>query len=170
MPYKESSKGFQFVYGDQPQIGQYPICSSNKWWKVTAIVSMIASIFCLNYFTFNGMRYEHALYRVFLYMPLVLGTFWFGLKGAICISTTVLILYIPYVVEQWQGLSLEDFHEVLEAVLYVIIAFVLAFLVERERKKHRALVRWNHRSNTEPKAPFRMKPSEGPGKLVQIGA
>ena len=113
----------------------------NKWWKVTAIVSMIASILCLNYFTFNGMRYEHALYRVFLYLPLVLGTFWFGLKGAICISATVLILYFPYVVEQWQGLSLEDFHEVLEAVLYVIIAFVLGFLVERERRKHRAFVR-----------------------------
>lgn len=102
---------------------------------------MIASILCLNYFTFNGMRYEHALYRVFLYLPLVLGTFWFGLKGAICISATVLILYFPYVVEQWQGLSLEDFHEVLEAVLYVIIAFVLGFLVERERRKHRAFVR-----------------------------
>ena len=126
---------------DYAQIGRYAMCNRKKWWKVTAIVSMIAGIVCLNYFTFNGMRYEHALYRVFLYLPLVLGTFWFGFKGAFCISTSVLILYFPYVIEQWQGLSLEDFHEVLEAVLYVIIAFVLGFLVEKERKKHRTLVR-----------------------------
>jgi hypothetical protein len=47
---------------------------------------------------------------------------------------------------------------------YVLIAAIIVMLV------YWARFTWNHRSNTDPKAPFRMKPSEGPGKLVQIGA
>jgi signal transduction histidine kinase len=41
---------------------------------------------------------------------------------------------------QWKGFSLEDFHEVLEGLLYIIIALIIGSLVEKERRKHMALV------------------------------
>ncbi|MCD6199324.1 MAG: hypothetical protein J7K15_12295 [Deltaproteobacteria bacterium] len=47
------------------------------------------------------------------------------------------MLYLPYAIKQWQGFSLENFHELLEGILYIIIAFILGYLVEKERKKHR---------------------------------
>jgi len=35
---------------------------------------------------------------------------------------------------EWQGFSLDDFHRLSEGVLYIGIALILGFLVERERK------------------------------------
>jgi signal transduction histidine kinase len=111
-----------------------------EWKRVVLIITLIGVVLCLNYFTFYRMTYEHAFYRVLSYIPLILGTFWFGIKGAIAISAAMILLFFPYVMVHWHGFSLEDFHEILEGFLYLAIALILGVLVERERKKHRALV------------------------------
>ena len=113
----------------------------HKEWKRVALIStLVAGMLCLNYFTVYRMAYAHALYRVLFYFPLVVGTFWFGIRGAVSISTCVILLFLPYVMEHWHAFSLEDFHEILEGVLFVVIALTLGVLVERERKRHKALL------------------------------
>jgi two-component system sensor histidine kinase HydH len=111
-----------------------------KWRRVMVIALMIGIIVSLHYFTLPYMGYRHAFYRMLFYLPLVLGSFWFGMKGAMYVCASVSVLYLPYAMMQWKEFSLEDFHEVLEGVLYVIIAFIVGSLVEKERQKHRALV------------------------------
>jgi uncharacterized membrane protein len=64
-------------------------------------------------------------YRVLAYIPLILGSFWFGIKGAVSIATGVILLFLPYVMEHWHAFSLENFHEILEGVLFVVIALTL---------------------------------------------
>ncbi len=110
------------------------------WKRMVFITTLIAALLCLNYFTFYHMAYEHAFYRVLSYIPLILGTFWFGIKGSITIALAMILLFFPYVMAHWHGFSLEDFHEILEGCLYLAIALILGILVERERKKHSALV------------------------------
>jgi len=112
-----------------------------EWKKVFTIALMIVGIIFLHYFTFPHMKYHHAFYRMLFYLPLVLGCFWFGLKGTLYISASVSTLYLPYVIRYWQGLSFEDFDKLLEGLLFITIAFILGFLVEREKKKHGALLR-----------------------------
>ena len=115
--------------------------NNKKQIKVTVIAVMIGGILCLHYLTFPELRYYHAVYRMLFYMPLVLGSLWFGMKGATYICISVSVLFFPHVIRQWQGFSFEDFYRLLEGVLYIVIALILGFLVEKERKKHRALVR-----------------------------
>ncbi len=102
---------------------------------------MVGGILSLHYLTFPELKFYHAVYRMLFYLPLVLGSLWFGMKGATYVCTSVSVLFLPYAIRQWQGFSFEDFYRLLEGVLYIIIALVLGFLVEKERKKHRALVR-----------------------------
>jgi signal transduction histidine kinase len=102
---------------------------------------MVSGIIFLHYFTFPDLIYRHAFYRMLFYLPLVLGCFWFGLKGAIYVSTSVLILYTPYVFKQWQGFSFEDVHKLSEVAISIFIAFVLGFLVEKGKEKQIALLR-----------------------------
>lgn len=102
---------------------------------------MIGGILCLHYLTFPELRYYHAVYRMLFYLPLILGSLWFGMKGAVYISLSVSALFFPHAIRQWQGFSLDDFHRLSEGVLYIGIALILGFLVERERKKQRAFVR-----------------------------
>lgn len=113
---------------------------STRWKRLTLIISMIVGLTGLNYATYYGMAYEHAFYRVLLYVPLVLGSSWFGIKGAATIAISVIFLFSPYIMAHWHGFSLEDFHAILEGVLYLGVAWILGILVERERKKHKALL------------------------------
>lgn len=108
--------------------------------KAVAIAFMIGGILFLHYFTFHGMKFHHAVYRMLFYLPLVLGSLWFGLKGALYVSVSVSILFLPYAMIHWQGFSLEDFSRLLEGALYLAIGVILGFLVEKERKRHRALL------------------------------
>ncbi len=109
--------------------------------KILVIGLTIAAVIGLHYFTPREMRYQHAVYRMFFYLPLVLGSFWFGLKGGLFISGSVMVYYLLYLMEQWNGFSYELFHKFLEMILYLVIAFIIGLLVERERKRHRALLR-----------------------------
>ena len=103
-------------------------------------ISLILGLTGLNYITYYGMSYEHAFYRILLYIPLVLGSFWFGIKGAITIAISMILLFSPSIMLNWHGFSLEDFHVILEGILYFAIALILGGLIERERKKQTALV------------------------------
>jgi two-component system sensor histidine kinase HydH len=109
--------------------------------RIVIIALMIGFILYLHYFTLPHMRYHHVFYRMLFYLPLVLGCFWFGAKGATYVSASVLIFYLPYVFKGWQGFSFEDFHKLLEIALYIIVAFVLGYLVEKAREKQKTLVR-----------------------------
>jgi signal transduction histidine kinase len=108
--------------------------------KIILITAMIVIIAHLHYFTFPDLRNQHAVYWMLFYIPLVLGSFWFGIRGAAFVSGVVTILYSPYVFKRWQGLSVDDFDMLLEASLYIGIGLILGFLVDKERKKHRALI------------------------------
>jgi two-component system sensor histidine kinase HydH len=108
--------------------------------RALVVALMIGCILVLHYFTLANLTYEHALYRMLFYLPLVLGALWFGLKGALWVCGSVSVLYFPYAFAHWHALSLESFHQVLEGVLYIVIALILGLLVEKERREHRALV------------------------------
>jgi len=112
-----------------------------QWKKVGIIAALITGVLCLNYVTPLIEGYKHALYRALLYIPLLLGAFWFGIKGAVYVAASVIILFVPYALVHWDGFSLEDFHQILEAVLYLVFAMTAGILVERERKKNAALLK-----------------------------
>lgn len=109
--------------------------------KAVVICLMIGGILSMHYLTLHDMRYHHALYRMLFYVPLALGSLWFGMKGALYVCGSVSVLFLPHAIAQWQGFSLDDFSRLTEGVLYIIIALILGFLVEKERKEHRALLR-----------------------------
>jgi signal transduction histidine kinase len=115
--------------------------NNKKQIKIVIIAVMIGSILCLHYLTFPDLIYYHAVYRMLFYVPLVLGSLWFGMKGAAYVCISVSVLFLPHAVRQWQGFSFEDFYRLLEGGLYIVIAMILGYLVEKERKKHKALSR-----------------------------
>ncbi|MBW1783937.1 MAG: hypothetical protein JRL30_24750 [Deltaproteobacteria bacterium] len=111
-----------------------------KWKKITIIAALISGVLGLNYFTPLTTGYWHALYRAIVYLPLLLSAFWFGIRGAVYVAVSVILLFIPYVIFHWDGFSLEDFHQILEALLFLGFALTAGILVEREKKKTMALL------------------------------
>jgi len=108
--------------------------------QVIAVAWMIAAILSLNNFSLYTLGYEHGLYRSLFYLPLVLGTLWFALKGAIIISISTVLLYLPCGIQGWDGFSMDDFCLIGEVMVYFFITFVLGLQVQRAEKERHALV------------------------------
>lgn len=118
-----------------------PIASDRKTLgKILVLAVMIGTILYLHYFTYHGLKYHHALYRMLFYFPLVLGGFWFGLKGSMAVCAFVTVFYLPFVMKDWHGFSAEDFSKLLEGALFITVALILGFLVERRKKEYLARV------------------------------
>jgi signal transduction histidine kinase len=113
--------------------------SANKpGYKIGIIFFLVGVILCLHYFTSYNLKNHHSVYRMLFYFPLILGSFWFGLRGAVLIALSVSILFFPFLIINWQGFSYEDFDKILEGFLYITMAFVLGILVERRSKRQQA--------------------------------
>jgi two-component system sensor histidine kinase HydH len=106
--------------------------------KTAIIVLMIGAILFLHYFTLPDKAYYHAVYQTLFYLPLILGGFWFGMRGALFICVAVLLTFSPYVLMHWERFSLENFDTILEGLLFVAAATVIGSLVEREKKADKA--------------------------------
>jgi len=107
--------------------------------KIAMIISLVLGIVSLHYLTVHEKMLHHAVYRMLFYLPLVLSSFWFRLKGAVIVSMTVCLLYIPYMIVQWHGAA-QDLNKILESILFVFIAFVLGYLAQKERARHEELM------------------------------
>ncbi len=108
--------------------------------RASVVALMVIGVLFLHYFTFQDMRYYHAVFRMFFYVPLILGAFWFGMRGSLYVCFGVVALYAPYLFRNWNGLSVDKFDRLLEGVLFVVISLILGLLVEKERKKTQALL------------------------------
>ncbi len=108
--------------------------------RVIAIAWMISFILFLNYYSFYAFGGERALYRILFYLPLALGIIWFLLKGAIIISLTSLILYLPCGVQLFNGASVEGFYIIGEALVFIVIALIFGFQMQRAENRNLALI------------------------------
>jgi len=113
--------------------------SKGTWLRVGLIGGLLVAISLLHYLTASYMIEHHAVHRRLYYLPLVLGAFWYGIKGAVAVSVSAIALYLPFTLFHWQG-SWHDFDTILEGALYVFIALTLGYLVERQQREHAAKI------------------------------
>lgn len=106
--------------------------------KTAIIVLMIGAILFMHYFTSPERAYYHAAHRMLFFLPLILGGFWFGMRGALYVCGAVLITFSPYVLLHWNRFSIGKFDTTLEGLLFVVSAAVIGLLVEREKKADKA--------------------------------
>ena len=103
--------------------------------KILVIALLIAATTFFHYSTELGAHYYHVFYQGLYFLPVLLAGFWFGLRGGILASLSITILYLPFTVMHWQAFSAEDFNNVMEIVLYNLVAVILGILRDREKKE-----------------------------------
>jgi len=103
--------------------------------KFLTISLLIAAITFLHYSTELGAHHYHVFYQGLYFVPVLLAGLWFGLRGGIVASLSITILYLPFTVIHWKAFSSEDFNNLLEMVLYNLVAVILGILRDREKKE-----------------------------------
>ncbi|MCZ7583300.1 MAG: ATP-binding protein [Deltaproteobacteria bacterium] len=93
----------------------------------------IALISLAHYGTGHEHHWLHDIYRRLYYLPIVLGAFLFGLRGALSASLLASMVYAPHAFthffHQDPGSAVE---KVLELLLYNLVAFITGKLADRE--------------------------------------
>jgi two-component system, NtrC family, sensor histidine kinase HydH len=107
--------------------------------KIITVSILVGIITILHYGTQRHDIYRHIFYQELYFIPLILGGFWFGLRGGLITSVAISLFYLPQVVMHWSGFSAFDFYKLLELSLFNGVAFVLGFISDRERKQQKRL-------------------------------
>ena len=102
--------------------------------RTALIVSMVAIISFLHFTTSTEKVYLHGIYQHIYYIPIILGAFWFGLKGGLLTSVTLTIIYMLHVQRDWGHHSSYSLTSYAEMVMYNIVGMVIGFLSQGERK------------------------------------
>ncbi len=107
--------------------------------RVILLAVLVAGITLLHYFTEWKVHYYHIFYQGLYFLPVMLAGFWFGLRGALCVSLSITILYLPFTIIHWKGFSADDFNSVMEMVLYNGVAVILGRLRDQEKAVQKRL-------------------------------
>jgi two-component system, NtrC family, sensor histidine kinase HydH len=101
------------------------------WIFIVAIVALVTGLHFLVFARYSPLIVLEELY----YIPLLLGAFWFGLKGALLMYVLVSLLYAPFFFGDWMISALGLADRVLHLVFSGIFAFTAGFFIDHERRK-----------------------------------
>jgi signal transduction histidine kinase len=128
----------------------------NRGWKLAWTISGRAMLFMwlpvlavtvAHFGTPMEHEWLHDVLRRLYYIPIIVGAFLFGLRGAMLTSLVVTLLYLPHAFwmtgphAHHHGMMYADptgtANKILELVLYNVVALVTGLLVEREQRARR---------------------------------
>jgi signal transduction histidine kinase len=110
---------------------------NKKALKLATIIFLITAISIVIFVTRHSQYHYHSVYREFYFIPLILGAFWFGLRGALLASGSITLFYLAFIGIFWQGLSAEEINTFIEIIFLNSMAIVLGILREREHRERR---------------------------------
>lgn len=105
--------------------------------RICIIACLVVGISFLIYFTNQDSHYLHIFYRGLLFLPVMLASFWFGLRGGLATSLSICVLYLPYVLTMWTAFSVMDFDRIIDFALYNLVALVMGILSDRQKADHK---------------------------------
>ncbi len=109
--------------------------SAPDYLKIFWIISLVLITTFLHFTINQSQPYYHIVLRELYFLPILLGAFWYGIRGGLICSMGISALYLPMVIIHWQGFSPEDLDKSLGIILLNVVALVMGILSDREKKQ-----------------------------------
>ena len=103
--------------------------------RILTLTGCIVGISLLHYLTPLHLHYLHDIFQRLYYLPIILAAFWFGLRGGLCCSFIVSIVYAPHILFQWGGHLTMEMEKYMEIILYNTVGGVTGLLSQREKER-----------------------------------
>ena len=108
--------------------------------KIVLIAVLIVIISVLHYGAIKGDLGLHILHRELFFIPILLGSFWFGLKFGLSTAVAISFIYAPHV------FLYKDAHSSLltvgsQILVFILVGVMLGWLVDRQRKQQQKIIR-----------------------------
>ncbi len=107
-----------------------------RWAKVVTLIGLVAAAVLLHYLipTDTHARHQvHIVARKLYFVPPVVAAVWFGLRGAVCTTLAVSVLFGLHAVLDWPGEYMEQANQFGELVGFWVVGLMAGRLFDRER-------------------------------------
>jgi signal transduction histidine kinase len=113
--------------------------TKRKTAKITIIAALTVVITILHYGAIQGHLGLHILHRELYFIPILLASFWFGLKVGIATAVVISLIYAPhvFVYDDPHGTILTVISQVL---MFNLVAIVLGWLADRQRRQQQEML------------------------------
>jgi signal transduction histidine kinase len=113
--------------------------TKRKTAKITIITALTVVITILHYGAIHGHLGLHILHRELYFIPILLASFWFGLKVGLTTAVVISLIYAPqvFVHNDPHGTSLTLISQVL---VFNLVAIVLGWLADRQRRQQQEML------------------------------
>ncbi len=110
--------------------------------KRTILLASLVLVLSIAHYCVSSLSkdYFQYLYHAFVFLPLILAGFWFGLKGAVATSVAVTLVNFPSLLKHSDKFTPMEFYDLLQLGIYNVVAVSLGILRDRERKVAKRLL------------------------------
>lgn len=104
---------------------------------IIGVTILLVSVF--HFGTSTDYRYLHEIYQRVYYIPILLAAFWFGPMFGFLTALAVSLIYMVHIQLDWAHFPVYTFNQYAEIFLYHVVALIIGFLSDRERRQRKKL-------------------------------
>lgn len=109
--------------------------------RLVVVSLIILLVTLLHYSTMTHKVYHHTLYRDLYFIPILMVSFWYGLRGGLLIGSVVIFLYAPHIAMTWSDQPGVNFGNLMQLFIFALIAVSMGFLSDREKERQTQISR-----------------------------
>ncbi|MCK5075603.1 MAG: sensor histidine kinase [Calditrichia bacterium] len=99
------------------------------------IALLIIGISLLHYITPTTKHHYHLIYMQAYFIPILIASFQFGIRGGVISALAVSAAYLPHIMFQWGGITSDNLMRFLQIGLFNIIGFLTGYKTSREKQE-----------------------------------
>jgi len=107
--------------------------------KIALVAALVVVTSILHYSNIHGNMEIHILHRELFFIPILLASFWFGLKFGVATAVAVSIIYAPFIFVH-DSPHTSVIAVMTQILVFILVAFGLGWLVERERRQQKQMM------------------------------
>jgi len=103
------------------------------------VASLMIIITFFHYSTQSTIWALHDFYRRLYYLPIILASFRFRLRGGFVTSLIVALIYAPHLLMYFGRINIQVVNQFLETGMFMVVGLITGYLVERDYSKRKLL-------------------------------
>jgi signal transduction histidine kinase len=98
------------------------------------LVAVIVTISALHYLTHPSRILQHEIYRYLYYLPIIVGAYWYGLRGGLLTAMVASVAYLPHIRVAWATNVPYTVSQYAQVVVFHVLGLSVGLLASFERK------------------------------------
>ncbi|MDO8836452.1 MAG: ATP-binding protein [Vicinamibacterales bacterium] len=103
-------------------------------WRWVGLLAALTAVSVLHYTTDADRAWLHNIYQRLYYAPIVMGAYWFGVRGGLLTAVAAAVAYYPHILHTWGDNEPYAASQYVELVIFPCAGLLVGVLADWQRK------------------------------------